>query len=115
MFRIQSVVGTRGKCWQIVNELGGLVSYVEGTKKKAEAEARKLASGAIRKGEKVLYWHRGCRSWVPALVLAVLPSGRLRLYVNQGGAVPWYLASGVKPAKVVLAPEGTEFSTEVPA
>lgn len=40
--RVQSVIGTHRKSWQIVNEHGGLLRYVDGTKRKAIAEAKKL-------------------------------------------------------------------------
>lgn len=40
--RVQPVVGSRRKSWQIVNASGGLIRYVDGSKRKAEAEARKL-------------------------------------------------------------------------
>jgi hypothetical protein len=45
---VQPVIGTHGKHWQIVNGLGGLLKYVEGTKRKAEAEARRLAKERSR-------------------------------------------------------------------
>lgn len=40
--RVQAVIGTHRKSWQIVNAHGGLLRYVDGTKTKALAEARKL-------------------------------------------------------------------------
>lgn len=36
------VPGTRRKHWQIVNVLGGLVTYFEGTEKQARVEAARL-------------------------------------------------------------------------
>jgi hypothetical protein len=44
----QPVVGTRGKSWQIVNSLGGLIKYFDGTKKAAEAEARRLETQHVK-------------------------------------------------------------------
>lgn len=39
--RALSCVGTGGKHWMIVNGLGGLLRYFDGTKRQAEAEARR--------------------------------------------------------------------------
>lgn len=42
VLRVQTVIGTQRKHWQIVNALGGLVEYFEGTKAQAEKRARDL-------------------------------------------------------------------------
>jgi hypothetical protein len=41
-FTAKPVVGTRSRHWQIVNELGGLVRYFEGSRRQAEKEAQTI-------------------------------------------------------------------------
>lgn len=56
---------------------------------------------SISEGDKVLYYKIGFPAMV-ADVLFVSPRGRLQLWVHQGGAVPFYKATGVKLTSVTL-------------